>query len=948
MIGRIAPWALAGALGLWLFSAVALPDLAPGFGPKTNFIFRDAGHFYYPLYQEIQDQWNDGRIPLWSPGENGGQPLLANPTSGVLYPGKLLFFLLPYAAAYRWFHMLHVALAFGATMACARGFGLGRWASTIAALAYAFSGFVLYQINNVVFLIGAAWLPLGLLAVDRVVRRPSRFSVIGLAAVLALQTLGGDPEAALLLGVAALPYGLIYHLGGRRGAIATIGFLGLGATIVHARSWISLVSGQGFASDQGLEPAAWIGPLVALLALPWVIRPVISNLAIRRTFGSLAIVASLALLFAAAQVLPTVAFARRTDRAAPEAPKDSAAFSFFPARIAELAVPAFFGHQLPQNTRWAPFRTMETGVWIPTIYLGLPTLLLAIAAMAGPRDPRIRFLAIVTIASFWMALGKFGGVYWLIDSAGREPKDMVRQTGSLYGETDGLYRIAEEAIPGFRSFRYPSKTLVFTSLAIALLAGFGLDRLSASARIPLKPLMFMLAIAGGSVVFAVLARPWIMAWMTQPSKLAGTIFGPLDPSMAWRDLLVSLSHTTVALAAMLAGAVALARGWLAPAWRGPAMAGLLAIDLAVAQGWLILVGPQESIDAPPKLASVIERAEKADASNGPFRIHRTRIFNPFRWFATSSPDRVLEVSRWERDTLQAKYGREVGLSYAWVQGTMSLYDTEFFFAPWTVTTPDSVKGTVRGAPEVMVYFPRNGFNLWGARYFVLPRGAKLDDEDRGNFTLLGNRLGAVPPVLAESPADEDDYLVLKNIEAFPRAWIVRQAEFIDPIVGLRRRDRLEPMEKLLYREFDAGLQVWQGIERREFPLRERALLEVTDPFAFTDYLKGGRVLPSESVRVASYEPERVELEVKLDSPGLVIVADTFAEGWTATINGSPAPILRANRAMRALAAPAGESRIVMSYRDRMFEIGAAISAVAWIAALATSSFSAMRRRPRST
>src|SRR5262249_9557880 len=47
-------------------------------------------------------------------------------------------------------------------------------------------------------LVGAAWIPWGLRAIDRVLRQGRRRGVAGLAAVLALHVLGGDPEAAYL------------------------------------------------------------------------------------------------------------------------------------------------------------------------------------------------------------------------------------------------------------------------------------------------------------------------------------------------------------------------------------------------------------------------------------------------------------------------------------------------------------------------------------------------------------------------------------------------------------------------------------------------------------------------------------------------------------------------------------------------------------------------------
>src|SRR4051794_6440494 len=56
-----------------------------------QFAYRDAAHFYYPLYQRVQQEWEAGRWPLWEAEENSGMPLLGNPTAAVLYPGKLIY-----------------------------------------------------------------------------------------------------------------------------------------------------------------------------------------------------------------------------------------------------------------------------------------------------------------------------------------------------------------------------------------------------------------------------------------------------------------------------------------------------------------------------------------------------------------------------------------------------------------------------------------------------------------------------------------------------------------------------------------------------------------------------------------------------------------------------------------------------------------------------------------
>ncbi len=87
-----------------------------------------------------------------------------------------------------------------------RSWGTSRLGSALSALAYAFGAPILFQYCNIIYLIGAAWLPLGLRAVDRWVRLGRRWGLLELAIVLSMQMLGGDPQAAYLLGLAGIGY----------------------------------------------------------------------------------------------------------------------------------------------------------------------------------------------------------------------------------------------------------------------------------------------------------------------------------------------------------------------------------------------------------------------------------------------------------------------------------------------------------------------------------------------------------------------------------------------------------------------------------------------------------------------------------------------------------------------------------------------------------------------
>ena len=99
-----------------------------------------------------------------------------------------------------------VLLALGAMVALLRSWGVSMVGAALGGLSYAFAGPVVFQYANVIFLVGAAWMPLGLRAIDRWLRQRKRSGLIELAAVLSMQLLGGDLESAYQVGVAGAVY----------------------------------------------------------------------------------------------------------------------------------------------------------------------------------------------------------------------------------------------------------------------------------------------------------------------------------------------------------------------------------------------------------------------------------------------------------------------------------------------------------------------------------------------------------------------------------------------------------------------------------------------------------------------------------------------------------------------------------------------------------------------
>jgi uncharacterized membrane protein YfhO len=102
------------------------------------------------------------------------------------------------------------------------------------------------------------------------------------------------------------------------------------------------------------------------------------------------------------------------------------------------------------------------------------------------------------------------------------------------------------------------------------------------------------------------------------------------------------------------------------------------------------------------------------------------------------------------------------------------------------------------------------------------------------------------------------------------------------------------------------------------------------------------------VQVVSYQPEQVALDVALDAPGVLVLADTWYPGWQATVDGEPAALLRANYLFRAVLLPAGQHRVLFEYRPATLGRGAGISLAAALVLLAVVVWSFGRAIVRSS
>jgi hypothetical protein len=465
--------ARAGAPAAIALAGGALLFFAPGvfFGKVP--IYRDLLVLVLPLRIHTAAAVRAGELPLWTRDLFLGAPLLADYQSAVLYPPSLLLYALPIPVGFSLYLAFHLFVA-GAGMErfLRRRLGASPPAAAFGGVVFAFGGFVTSLVPLTNHLQVAAWLPWALDAADEWSRDGERRALLRLTAADVLVLLGGAPESALL-------------------------------TLVLAAA-------------------------VAARAAP-------RSPAGAARLGAVAGTALLAASISAVQLLPTLAYAARTDRADVLPFASVAAESLRPVSLTQLLLPPVFRDGAPP---------LVPGGGVPlfwSIYLGIPGLVLAIAgALAGRRI-------------FWLAV-------------------LGISVALALGEHLPLLRFLYATFPGpVGAFRFPMKFFLLAHLALAVIAADGLDRCGRAGGRP--------AIAVATAVAAGAAAVALAAW-TAPEGLLRILDYPLKhgaPPAVYAHV-----AGTVAAVAMRSAAIAVAVAVVLWLWqRGRLTAGAAALAFAV-------------------------------------------------------------------------------------------------------------------------------------------------------------------------------------------------------------------------------------------------------------------------------------------------------------------------------------------------------------------------------
>ena len=352
--GRGGAFALLGLVLLLFFWNTLV-----GFPGDRTFFWEDFLYQNYPYRAFEAEEVRSGSFPFWNPYQFGGMPFAADVQAASFYPPNLLLSLFVHDGRLDpwWVELegiVHAFLGGIFLFALVRSRTGSVYASLVAAVGWALSGFFVVRMIHLNTLCVVAWSPLILHLLIRAVERRSLAAAVLAGLFFGVSLLGGSPQYSLYL---IFLFGLyIFYV---------------------------LVRPPGGETGGGrLKPILFLGLLLLV------------------GFG-----------IASIQLLPTEEMSRLSLRAEMTYEK-STECSFEPASLTTLLIPKLFGTTAGRNNGgyWGPGRYFY--FWELCAYSGVVVLLLAsIALVYQPKSPLNLFFAILALFGILLGLGMYGPLH---------------------------------------------------------------------------------------------------------------------------------------------------------------------------------------------------------------------------------------------------------------------------------------------------------------------------------------------------------------------------------------------------------------------------------------------------------------------------------------------------------------------------------------------------------
>ncbi len=463
------------------------------------------------------------------------------------------------------------------------------------------------------------------------------------------------------------------------------------------------------------------------------------------------------------------------------------------------------------------------------------------------------------------------------------------------GRAGGLYPLCYTLVPGMSGFRVPARSLFLANLAAAVLAGLGMDTLLTRMTPRRAWRRFALAVLAVSALLLALlglvGSRGVSDLKFPARPMAASPVLPLRPPSRGRAEMAAarvLHDRGFQLA--LGGALGLALLATLPIGRHRRriLAGLLGIVALAELGWrgasLIQVAPARLFTGPDPISATIDRLARESGAGAGGRS------------SVRPPVRIKARDAFYGDLRAAIHGIEkTNIDDAFqLDRAATLYETLY-----------PIASHVRPMSERLM-------SPGGKAGWKQTRQAVLDRL--GVAFLVSDRVEPEPawPVFTEGNFAGSRYVIQRNPSALPRAYVVPAAKVLpdDRAVVLASLAKVDP---------------------------RKYVIMTADPFEGCASAPRQPYLPAGWISV---DPDRPIIRVTTQAPGLLVIADSWMPGWTATVDGHPAPVLIGNHAQRVVPLPeAGWHIIAMEYHPPGLATGRTIS----LAAVVVWSIFALRR-----
>lgn len=194
-------------------------------------------------------------------------------------------------------------------------------------------------------------------------------------------------------------------------------------------------------------------------------------------------------------------------------------------------------------------------------------------------------------------------------------------------------------------------------------------------------------------------------------------------------------------------------------------------------------------------------------------------------------------------------------------------------------------------------------DLLNLRYLIVPSTA----QDTAELVPLIRRW---PSVYADEHVQ-----VLRNPDAFPRAWLVHAARQSDP-------------DKMLS-TLDSG-----AVD----PARE-ALLETAPPS-----LAPAARPKLEHAQYTRLSPDRFAVSVTAQAPALLVLSEIWDPGWQASVDGAPATLYHVNFLFQGVAIPPGDHVVTLTYEPPHLMMGLGITTATFLLVIGIGTWFVYRER----